>query len=57
MNLLPLKLARPQEVPLLKMAGYAVLASWNQSFVLMARETKSPVSENRVPDLQTENAD
>lgn len=39
----PLKLARPKEIPLLRLAGYEVIGNWNASFVLLAlsRETKS----------------
>lgn len=38
----PLKLARPREVQLLKMAGYEVAGPWDASFILMQlpRETK-----------------
>jgi hypothetical protein len=35
-NLLRFKLARPREIPLLKHAGYEVLAPWDESFTLMA---------------------
>lgn len=43
MNVPELKLARPREIPLLKMAGYEVVSAWSQSFTLMhiSRETKS----------------
>jgi hypothetical protein len=39
---LPLKLARPREIQLLKMAGYEVVGPWDESFTLMQlpRETK-----------------
>ncbi len=59
-----LKLARPREIPLLRMAGYEVLAPWNQSFTLLQlpRETKpDPDAEHlataaavAVPDLSDE---
>lgn len=38
-----LKLARPREIPLLRMAGYEVVGPWDASFTLMqiaSRETK-----------------
>jgi hypothetical protein len=33
--LLPLKLARPDEIPLLERAGYEIAAPWDDSFTLM----------------------
>lgn len=35
MKLLELKLARPREIPLLRMAGYECIGAWDQSFELM----------------------
>lgn len=44
-----LKLARPREVPMLRMAGYRPVMQWSDSFIMMqlvSRETKDSTADH-----------
>jgi hypothetical protein len=48
-----LKLARPREVPMLRMAGYEVAGWWSDTFLIMqiSRETNDNVADPLVDEV------
>jgi len=48
-----LKLARPREVPMLRMAGYRTVMQWSDSFIMMhlSRETNDNVTDPLVDEV------
>jgi hypothetical protein len=54
MNVIPLKIARHEEVPLLEMAGYEVVQPWSETFTLMrfARETEEMIDAHNAAVLR-----
>lgn len=48
-----LKLARPREVPMLRMAGYRTVMQWSDSFVMMhlSRETNDNITDPLVEQV------